>query len=76
MAASLETLTIELLGLPSATRAMLAKQLIASLDEDEPPALDDAAIAVAQRRARELADGTVAGITADEVFRELEREFP
>jgi hypothetical protein len=55
---------------------MLAKQLIASLDEDEPPFLNDAAIAVAQRRANELADGTVEGIPADEVSRELEQEFP
>jgi hypothetical protein len=74
MSTQLETLAIELLGLPSATRAKLAKQLIASLDEDEPSRLDDAAIAVAQRRAKELADGVVEGIPSDEVFRQLEQE--
>ena len=74
MSTQLETLAIELLGLPLAARAKLAKQLIASLDEDEPSRLDDGAIAVAQRRAKELADGVVEGIPYDEVFRQLEQE--
>ncbi len=75
MATTLESLAIELLGLPAETRARLAKQLIASLDEEEPPELDDSAINVAQRCAREMAEGRVDGIPADEVFRQLEAEL-
>jgi hypothetical protein len=75
MSTSLETLAIELLGLPAETRAKLAKQLIASLDEEEVPELDEGAILIAQRRAKELSDGTVQGIPADDVFRELEDEL-
>ncbi|MGD0900715.1 MAG: addiction module protein [Thermoguttaceae bacterium] len=75
MSTNLERLAIELLGLPAESRAILAKQLIASLDEEEPPAFDDASIAIAQRRAAELAEGRVKGIPAADVFRRLHQEF-
>ena len=75
MATTLETLTIELLGLPASTRAKLAKQLIASLDEEEPPELDEAALNIAERRARDMRSGKVQGIPAEEVFRQLDEEL-
>ncbi len=75
MSTNLEAIAIELLGLPAASRAKLAEQLIASLDEEEPPELDEAAVATAVRRANQLADGTVEGIPAEEVFRQLEDEL-
>ena len=75
MSTNLEKLAIELLGLPAESRAKLARQLIASLDEQEPPELDEASIAIARRRAAELAEGKVRGIPASEVFRRLEQEF-
>jgi putative addiction module component (TIGR02574 family) len=64
-----ERLAVELLGLPSKSRAELAKRLIDSLDEDEPPELDDAAMETIQRRAREMAEGKVQGIPAEEAMR-------
>jgi hypothetical protein len=75
MSTNLERLAIELLGLPAESRARLAKQLIASLDEEELPEFDDASIAIAQRRATELAEGKVKGVPAADVFRRLQQEF-
>jgi hypothetical protein len=73
----LERLMLELLGLPESTRAILADRLLASLEEIEtPPDIREKWIAVAKRRAAELAEGKVEGIPAEDVFRELEEEFP
>ena len=49
--------------------ARLAEQLIASLEEDEVPDVDDVAIETAKRRAEELAEGKVQGIPAEDVMR-------
>jgi putative addiction module component (TIGR02574 family) len=66
----MERLTLELLGLPKSTRAMLADRLLASLEETEtPPEILEKWIAVAKRRGAELAEGKVQGIPAEEVFR-------
>ena len=75
MSTQLERLAIELLGLPASSRALLAKQLLASLDETETPDSQQLWIEVAQRRAAELAEGRVEGIPAEDVFRELEEEL-
>ena len=69
MAVGLEQLALELLGLPAKSRAKLAEQLISSLEEDEVPDVDDVVIETAERRAKELAEGKVVGIPADEVMR-------
>ena len=69
MSIGLEQLALELLGLPGKSRARLAEQLLASLEEDEAPDVDDVAIETAKRRAEELAEGKVRGIPADEVMR-------
>jgi putative addiction module component (TIGR02574 family) len=69
MAVGLEQLALELLGLPAKSRARLAEQLIASLEEDEVPDVDDVAIETAKRCAEELAEGKVQGIPAEEVMR-------
>jgi len=75
MSTQLERLAIELLGLPASSRALLAKQLLASLDETETPDSQQLWIEVAQRRAAELAAGKVEGIPAEDVFRDLEEEL-
>ncbi|MCD4727511.1 MAG: hypothetical protein K8R46_07615 [Pirellulales bacterium] len=41
MSTQMERLAIELLGLPASSRALLAKQLLASLDENELPEIGD-----------------------------------
>jgi putative addiction module component (TIGR02574 family) len=69
MSTQLERLAIELLGLPASSRALLAKQLLTSLDETETPDSQQLWIEVAQRRAAELAEGKVEGIPAEEVLR-------
>jgi putative addiction module component (TIGR02574 family) len=75
MSTDLGRLAFELLGLPASSRAKLAKQLIASLDEVETPELDERALEIAERRARELAEGKVQGIPAEEVFRRLDEDL-
>jgi putative addiction module component (TIGR02574 family) len=69
MAVGIEQLALELLGLPAKSRARLAEQLIASLEEDEVPDIDNVALETAKRRAEELAEGKVTGLPADEVMR-------
>ena len=74
MPTQLERLAIELLGLPTQSRAMLATQLIASLDETELPEIQEKWVEVAKRRAVEMVSGKVKGIAAEDVFRELDEE--
>jgi putative addiction module component (TIGR02574 family) len=60
------------LNLPAPERAALAHDLIASLDaEDVDPRADTLWAAEIERRAREVADGKVALIDADEVHAEI-----
>jgi putative addiction module component (TIGR02574 family) len=69
MSTSLERLAIELLGLPASERALLAKQLIDSLEENRAQETEDRWLQTAQRRSREMAEGKVEGRPAEEVFR-------
>ena len=60
------------LNLPAPERASLARDLIASLDaEDADPRADALWAAEIERRAREVADGNVALVDADEVHAEI-----
>jgi putative addiction module component (TIGR02574 family) len=60
------------LNLPAPERAALAHDLIASLDgEDADPRADALWAAEIERRAREVADGKVALVDADEVHTEI-----
>ena len=68
-------LLVELLGLPASSRAMLARQLLTSLEEDELPDVNSRWIEVAKRRAAEIDEGKVECIPAEEVFRELREEL-
>jgi len=70
----MERLAVELLGLPASSRALLARQLIASLDETEAPEVVEQWLELAKGRAADMVSGRVQGIPAAEVFRELERE--
>jgi hypothetical protein len=68
MSTQLERMAVELLGLPASSRALLAKKLIESLDESETPDTEALWIEVAQRRAKELEEGTAQGIPAEKVL--------
>lgn len=74
MSTQMERLAIELLALPTSSRALLANQLLASLDEDNVPEISAEWLAEAKRRAGELLSGKVRGVPAEEVFAELEQE--
>ncbi len=75
MSTDVGRLAIELLGLPARSRAELAERLLASLDEDEVPELDESQVAVYRRRAADLAEGRVEGIPAEEVLRRLDEKL-
>jgi len=77
MARTLEQLALEMLGLPAASRALLAERLIASLEEEEAVAADAESRwkGEAERRAQEISRGTVVCRPADEVFRRATDEL-
>jgi hypothetical protein len=75
MSTQLERLAVELLGLPASSRALLAKKLIESLDETETPDAEALWLEVAKRRAKELEEGVVQGIPAEEVMRHAREEL-
>ncbi len=64
------------LNLPASERAALAHDLIASLDAEDPdPRADALWAAEIERRAREMADGSVNLVDADEVHAEIARRI-
>ncbi|MGA2798991.1 MAG: addiction module protein [Thermoguttaceae bacterium] len=69
MSTQLERLAVELLGLPASSRALLAKKLIESLDETETPDTEALWLEMSIRRAKELEEGVVQGIPAEEAMR-------
>ena len=54
------------------SKEALVRVLLEDLDEPADPAIDAAWVAEAQRRSREIDDGAVACVPADDVFRRLE----
>ncbi len=70
MADPLERLALELLGLPSKSRAVLASKLIASLDGEAEEDCEGLWLAEAQRRLEEVRLGKVAPRDAEDVLRE------
>jgi len=62
----------EALGLPEEERAELAQELLLSLDSPSEEEIAEDWLLEAHRRARELNDGTVQPISAEEVRREAQ----
>ncbi len=75
MSTNMERLALELLSLPASSRAELAKRLIASLDEFESPDAGNFWLEEIKRRDAEIAEGKVECIPAEDVFRELRKQF-
>jgi len=73
MAHSPGEIEADALGLPPEDRARLALRLLASLEEtvESPEEIEKLWIAEAERRFRDLRDGVVQGIPAQQVFAEL-----
>ena len=69
-----DALAGQLLALPTDDRARLAELLLASLEGRDAGAADAWEKEIA-RRSADLATGRVAGIPADEVFAEVQRQL-
>lgn len=63
------------LKVPTKSRARLAHLLLRSLDGPPDRGVEAAWIKVAERRARELADGSVQAVDAEVVFRRIRRRL-
>jgi len=71
MAASFDDIMKDALSLPPGARAMLADQLLVSLDWEQQKEIDDAWADEAERRMQEIRDGKVQTIDGEQVMREL-----
>jgi putative addiction module component (TIGR02574 family) len=65
----IQTLERELLSLPAADRAKLARELLESLDDLSPQEIETLWLDEAERRLKELDAGLVQAIPGEEVFR-------
>jgi putative addiction module component (TIGR02574 family) len=63
------------MALPPGTRAMLAEHLLESLDAESQAEIDALWAEEAERRARELEDGTVKAIPGEEVMNRLRSRY-
>jgi putative addiction module component (TIGR02574 family) len=70
MEPALESIEAEALKLPQRERAKLAKSLLLSLNGRDEAGTDEVWAEEAERRYRELKEGTVQAIPSEEVFRE------
>ena len=71
MAANFDDIMKDALSLPPGARAMLADQLLVSLDWEQQKEIDDAWAEEAERRMQEIRDGKVQTIDGEQVMREL-----
>jgi hypothetical protein len=70
---SIEQLTQEILALPSAARALLADQLVDSLEFDTDPAVQAAWGAEAKRRRDDVRNGSVQPIPGADALAQVRR---
>ena len=63
------------MALPPGTRALLAEHLMESLDAENQAEIDALWAKEAERRARELEDGTVTAIPGEEVMNRLRSRY-
>lgn len=71
MTDKVDRLALELLDLPASARAEIAKKLIASLDETDDGPVDDLWAEEAERRLKDIRDGTVQTVPAAQVLQEV-----
>lgn len=73
---TLEDLEKKVSKLPKKDRAILVRNLIRSLDNNEEEGdYTDLWIEEAERRCKEMENGKVEGIPADKVFKDLKRRY-
>ena len=73
MVRSIESLELELLGLPAVDRARLLDRVVASLDAER--ARDEAWDQVAATRDSEIERGTTSALSGDEAITRLRKEL-
>ena len=71
MATNFDDIMKDALSLPPGARAMLADQLLVSLDWEQQKEIDDAWAEEAERRMQEIRDGKVQTIDGEQVMREV-----
>ncbi|MCK4765972.1 MAG: addiction module protein [Candidatus Aminicenantes bacterium] len=75
METTLQQLTSDALALPVQDRAKLAHTLISSIDEKSETDVSSAWDAELKKRVREIREGKVRGVPAEEVFVRLEKKY-
>lgn len=75
MKITIEEMAMEMLGLPAAQRAFLAKQLIASLDETEMQNAEALWVREAEARYAEIEKGIVECQPVDEALKEAREKL-
>jgi len=71
MAHGLKELTEEAMRLPPDERVVLAESLLLTIDEAHDRVVDEAIIVELERRLREVREGKVQGIPAEQALREV-----
>lgn len=71
MSPALKELTEEALRLPPDERVVLAESLLLTIDEAHDQVVDEAIVQELERRLRDLREGKVEGIPAEEALREV-----
>jgi len=75
MAANFDDIMKDALSLPPGARAMLADQLLESLDAEDQKRIDALWAEEAERRDREIEDGLVTPIPGEEVMERLRARY-
>jgi putative addiction module component (TIGR02574 family) len=75
MAANFDDIIKDALSLPPGERAMLADHLLESLDWDKQKEIDALWVQEAERRDKEIEDGTVTPIPGEEVMSRLRARY-
>ncbi|NCO90173.1 MAG: hypothetical protein AUJ96_31815 [Armatimonadetes bacterium CG2_30_66_41] len=75
MTLTTDTLMEEALHLPRESRALLAEKLLGSLDDGDDFEVSEAWRAEVRRRSKEIDEGAVELVPAEQVFAELDREM-
>jgi hypothetical protein len=75
MPMTIEQITLELLGLPAQYRALLAEKLLSSLEDSIVSDTESLWIKEAERRFKEIQEGTVICRPAEEVLRDAREKL-
>jgi putative addiction module component (TIGR02574 family) len=75
MAQGLKEITEEALRLSADERVVLAESLLLTIDEEHDRLVDEATMAELERRFRDVREGKVKGIPAQDAFRQIREKL-